>query len=295
MDKINYTFIIPHKNSPQYLNQCLNSIPRREDIQIIIVDDNSDRNIVDWDRFQFDDPTGIELVLTTEGRGAGYARNVGISKANGKWLLFPDADDYYSRGFLNTLDKYKDLDLEVIYFNFKIIDESGILYTKDKIYEYVSQYDGSKQSADIVKYRVNAPWMKMVNKEFVDLYKIQFEEVPIGNDYFFTLQVGYLSKKHVIIKDKLYNYIHYNKSMTRRNYDKKKILTQFNLILRSGYFFKQIGHREWAHGLVYIIYEILKNRSLTYAIKANLLLLENYHKCFRLRKTYYQSLLKRIK
>ena len=283
MDKINYTFIIPHKNSPQYLNQCLNSIPRREDIQIIIVDDNSDKNIVDWDSFKFNDPTGIELVLTTEGKGAGYARNVGISKANGKWLLFPDADDYYSNGLLNTLDKYKDHDLEVIYFNFNIIDESGLLYTKDKIYEYVSQYDGSKQSADIVKYRLNAPWLKMVRKEFVDKNNIKFEEVPIGNDCFFTLQLGYLSEKYLIIKDKLYNYIYYKKSMTRRNYDKKKILTQFNLILRSGYFFKQIGHKEWAHGIFYVFYELFKYKSLPILVKGTALLITNLPVCYKSR------------
>jgi glycosyltransferase involved in cell wall biosynthesis len=290
MNNINYTFIIPHKNSPQYLNQCLNSIPRREDVQIVVIDDNSDKNIVDWDSFKFNDPTGIELVLTTEGKGAGYARNVGISKAKGKWLLFPDADDYYSNGLLNTLDKYKDLDLEVIYFNFNIIDESGLLYTKDKIYEYVSQYDGSKQSADIVKYRLNAPWLKMVRKEFVDKNNIKFEEVPIGNDCFFTLQLGYLSEKYLIIKDKLYNYIYYKKSMTRRNYDKKKILTQFNIILRSGFFFKQIGHKEWAHGFFYVFYELFKYKSLPILVKGTALLITNLPVCYKSRTIYTDKL-----
>lgn len=39
---INYSIIIPHKNIPDLLQRCLNSIPRRTDIQIIVVDDNSD-------------------------------------------------------------------------------------------------------------------------------------------------------------------------------------------------------------------------------------------------------------
>ena len=38
----NISIIIPHKNIPKLLERCLNSIPEREDIQIIIVDDNSD-------------------------------------------------------------------------------------------------------------------------------------------------------------------------------------------------------------------------------------------------------------
>ena len=39
---INYSIIIPHKNSPELLNRCLASIPQRNDIEIIVVDDNSD-------------------------------------------------------------------------------------------------------------------------------------------------------------------------------------------------------------------------------------------------------------
>ena len=38
---INYSIIIPHKNIPNLLQRCLDSIPNREDVQIIVVDDNS--------------------------------------------------------------------------------------------------------------------------------------------------------------------------------------------------------------------------------------------------------------
>ena len=47
---INYSIIIPHKNIPNLLQRCLDSIPNREDVQIIVVDDNSDPNIVDFVR-----------------------------------------------------------------------------------------------------------------------------------------------------------------------------------------------------------------------------------------------------
>ena len=47
----NYSIIIPHKNIPELLQRCLDSIPKREDIQIIVVDDNSDTNKVDFNSF----------------------------------------------------------------------------------------------------------------------------------------------------------------------------------------------------------------------------------------------------
>jgi glycosyltransferase involved in cell wall biosynthesis len=50
--EINYTIIIPHKNIPHLLQRCLDSIPRRNDLQIIVVDDNSDEDIVDFCGFR---------------------------------------------------------------------------------------------------------------------------------------------------------------------------------------------------------------------------------------------------
>ena len=43
-----YSFIIPHKNCPELLWRCIQSIPERADVQIIVVDDNSDPEIVDF-------------------------------------------------------------------------------------------------------------------------------------------------------------------------------------------------------------------------------------------------------
>ena len=49
--KYAFTIIIPHKNVPDLLQRCLDSIPKRDDLHIIVVDDNSDSKIVDFDRF----------------------------------------------------------------------------------------------------------------------------------------------------------------------------------------------------------------------------------------------------
>ena len=82
-----YSFIIPHKNCPDLLNRCLDSIPVRGDIQVIVVDDNSDA-----DKKPIINRGDVELVLldAMNSKGVGHARNVGIEKAFGKWLLFPD-------------------------------------------------------------------------------------------------------------------------------------------------------------------------------------------------------------
>lgn len=40
-DNYNYTVIIPHYNIPDFLMRCLESIPVRKDIQVIVIDDCS--------------------------------------------------------------------------------------------------------------------------------------------------------------------------------------------------------------------------------------------------------------
>lgn len=102
---INYSFIIPHKNTPKLLKRCVDSIPTRDDIEVIVVDDNSDDNLKPT-------LTRSDLVIIlldkNDAKRAGHARNIGMDIAKGRWLLFADSDDYYSENMLKLLDKYLD-------------------------------------------------------------------------------------------------------------------------------------------------------------------------------------------
>ena len=80
-----YSIIIPHKNTPRLLERCLCSIPTWDEIQIIIIDDNSNSESVDFSHFPGNGRKNTEVLFTKEGKGAGYARNIGLSTpvANG--------------------------------------------------------------------------------------------------------------------------------------------------------------------------------------------------------------------
>ena len=85
---INYSIIIPHKNTPDLLQYGLDSIPVRDDVQVIVVDDNSDADKVDFEHFPRWKGENYEFYLTQKSGGTGYAENVGIGYAKGKWVLF---------------------------------------------------------------------------------------------------------------------------------------------------------------------------------------------------------------
>ncbi|HCE47407.1 MAG TPA: glycosyltransferase family 2 protein, partial [Prevotellaceae bacterium] len=72
-----YSVIIPHYNSPDVLTRCLASIPDCENIQVIVIDDNSSPIIVDFDHFPGCERTFITLLFNKNNKGAGHARNLG--------------------------------------------------------------------------------------------------------------------------------------------------------------------------------------------------------------------------
>ena len=92
-----FTIIIPHKDIPELLDRCLRSIPHREDIQIIVVDDGS----YDVDAVKIVEKSfpWVLFIYEKNSCGPGVARNRGLEKANGEWIVFADADDYFGDGF----------------------------------------------------------------------------------------------------------------------------------------------------------------------------------------------------
>lgn len=238
-----YSFIIPHHNSPELLNRCLDTIPQREDIQIIVVDDNSKAELR---------PTitrsDVEVIYidAEHTKGAGHARNVGIERARGKWLLFADCDDYYSDGFIDVLDKYKDFDIDVLYFNVCFKDPDSLSPQKKFIItSYFEQYDGSEGTLENIKYRVNSPWTKMLNAKYVLSNSILFEEVPNGNDVLFSLLVAVNAKNVMVEKQQLYTYVYNKNGITNRVKSNEEIVCEIVHSIKLNTFYKSIRHSEW--------------------------------------------------
>lgn len=199
-----YSIIIPHKNSPDLLQRCVDSIPKRNDIQIIIIDDNSD-----FDRKPQVVRDGLDTILlnSTESKGAGRARNVGLDKAVGKWLLFADADDFFSSSLEELLDKYSDdEETDMVILNARQVDEEGHSSSL-RMNMYINNYLKHRfYSEKVLRYGLWTPWSRMVKKSMVDRYNIRFEEVPTGNDMMFCLKCSQYANKIAAEPVMVYNY-----------------------------------------------------------------------------------------
>lgn len=288
MKTITYSFIIPHKNCPDLLQRCVNSIPRRDDVQIIVVDDDSDPEIVDWNSFRFQDERCIELVLTKGGHSAGAARNEGLKKAVGKWILFADSDDYYVDGFMEVLDSVSDVD--VLFFNYQCIDDKSkkkLFSKKDQIFEEYEQDDSKLEKIRFF----NSPVIKMVAKVFLDKYHINFEDVILGNDIWYSYQIGFFAKDCKVTSKKLYVYAINNKSITTFRSVAKDVV-QIETYVKQNAFFDYIGHPEWHISLPGMIkfHWLRSNQKVKYAFA----LLVNALRIYKVRNKYVDGIKDRL-
>lgn len=256
MERIRYSIITPHKNCPSLLNRLLKSIPQRDDVEVIIIDDNSDPS----QKPQIENDS-IKVVYLDEGesRGAGHARNVGLIHARGEWLLFPDSDDFYVDGFLEKLDEYINSNLDILYFSFKYIDGKTGEELPLELKRFYDEFDGTELSADKIKFLNIPPWTKMVSASFVQEHKIQFEEVINGNDMFFSFRAGYCAKYIAVIKDALYCYVKNEKGLSNnKSIPVKAHLCRIEHVMQLRSFYSFIKHPEWRPSLTMRIIRSLK-------------------------------------
>lgn len=246
MSDITYSFIIPHKNTPHLLQRCLDSIPQRDDVEVIVVDNNSSERWVDFANYPGSGRPDTKILRDNVSIGAGGARNTGLKEVQGKWVLFADADDYYHPDVINFLDEYKDSDADVVYINHQI-EKNGMPINNP--YPYIDEYVGG--DLDAIKYKHTVPWNKMVRRDFLLRNHICFEDCPVGNDIFYSYQVGYFSKEVIVEKRKTYNYV-INKESTihRKKNNDEFYVALFKHHYQCNEFMRFIHHTEWERNVL---------------------------------------------
>ena len=132
------SIVIPVYNVKKYVERCLksliNGIDKRNFVEVIIVDDGStDGSEVVVDEYQ--NYSNFAIFHKKNG-GLSDARNYGLSKANGEYVIFIDSDDEVdSKLFGDLLDKILKSNSDVLLWDAKIInEESNIMNAKDNEY-----------------------------------------------------------------------------------------------------------------------------------------------------------------
>ena len=258
-----FSIIIPHKNTPDLLQRCLDSIPCRDDVQIIVVDDNSDADKVDFDHFPGIDDQRVEVYFTKKGKGAGYARNVGMSHAKGEWLIFADADDYF---YTDNLSQLMDMDIpnefDVVVWKSKYVYLDGTYYVMGEDTSDKEDWELIKcNTTDKLYLNYVTPWAKMVRRRFLIKYVITFDEVRYGNDDMYSNKLGVNTLSYLYVNTFLYCHERLSGSL-------RETVNLESLVCRANVFFLKnkylLSHERLMYDFVWILSDIYRLSYVTF-------------------------------
>lgn len=243
-----YSVSIPHYNSPKLLGRMLRSIPERDDIQVIVVDDGSSKeNVAELKRLQH---KNLELILLGENHGGGYARNVGLQHASGRWFISVDADDYFSADTFEVFDKYREENIDCLFFFLKCVDLNGIENRNDsQPNNTVIRYnkDPSKKNEDALRFLNTTSWNKLVSLQFIQDHHIEYEDCKVNIDVYYSFGIGQNLKKFMIAPNYLYNLVSSDGSITRKSRTiEREFLFYLQAQKRNG-FYEAIGLKKWPY------------------------------------------------
>ncbi len=209
---IKISVIIPIYNAYDYLRPAMDSVIDQtlKEIEIICIDDGSTDHSLDIIKeYQAQDPR--VKIVTENNAGVSIARNKGIIRARGEYVIFLDADDFFELTLLEKLygiAKKYDLDIAVSKFDFynnksssfspAIEEEHGNIFTQGAV---ISK---NEYPSYILQSTTGYVWNKMFKNSFIKEKELTFApELYVFEDVHFVATALSLAERVSRIDDVL--------------------------------------------------------------------------------------------
>ena len=219
------SIIIPCYNCAPVIIRCLDSIDYPE-AEIVVVDDGSTDNSAQVVSEYAKRHSNVHLIQKENG-GVSSARNVGIEAANGKYLMFVDADDYLVPGGIRRIiELAEEKKADVVKFSFRKVkndtpqDVGNVSDISISIDVLINGYDAFKRN-DVPDYLV---WDGIYLRKVILENKIRFHtDLSLHEDDVFMGEL-YCHAKTVVVTDlPLYRYVEASKQSSTHNQNKIKL------------------------------------------------------------------------
>lgn len=205
------SILVPCCNVEKYLHQCMDSILAQTygNIEIICLNDGSKDNTLAILK-EYESKDARVKVIDKPNTGYGSTMNLGIDKAEGKYVAIIESDDYIEPTMMETLvnaAEKENLDLaRCLYI------ERNEVTGKDKIvhHSFRNLYGKVVKPLEHQEIFFLAPsiWVGMYNREFINRNSIRFLETPGASyqDTSFAFKVYAAAERVMFIPEVLHNY-----------------------------------------------------------------------------------------
>lgn len=209
MEKTLVSVIVPVFNSEKFLEECLYSVLQQtyKNVEIICVDDGSTDN--SWKIINdIKQKNNNVFCYKTNHLGQSNARNLGLSKSRGEYVLFIDSDDVIEKRTIeNNLFLMENGKLDVSIYNMKCFFPNFVSYVcfDNSYYNNKSlEFCNPKLKDNAIQF-TNAA-IGMFRKNFLEKNKIKFQKGMIYEDWEFMSQVMCAAEKICISSYPYYFY-----------------------------------------------------------------------------------------
>lgn len=214
------SIVVPVYNVEKYLSTCFDSLLNQgldmSDYEIILVNDGSKDESLEICN-QYAKTYSNISVFSQENQGVSMARNHGLSKAKGEWVMFVDSDDYICKGSLKYLldhfcsDNYDGIRFWTRIKSDAVIDKSlscdGEILFSGNGFEFIKNY-GLETFSITTLYR----------RDYLQNHNIKFTPFKIGEDFLFASQFLLSNPRICSTSSIVYQYlIHPGSASTSRN------------------------------------------------------------------------------
>lgn len=246
---VKVSIIVPAYNESLRIRKCIDSLLNQtyKDIEILVIDDGSTDNTVSILNEYNDDR--LKVISKTNG-GQGSARNLGIKKANGEYLMFVDSDDYVSETIVEKLLKNTDKDTDITICNlYKVFGSSFVkfnnldYFSNDNVYNFMLSHPG--------------PVGRLYKKSLFLDNDIFFVEGLINEDLGTIPLLGIYAKKINTIDDSLYYYVIHENSTTMQTKFSDKLKDIFKIMEHLKKEFEKRSDNKYSDVLEYLYTEHL--------------------------------------
>lgn len=269
-----FSVIVPAFNEEKYIKECLDSLASqtldKTLFEVIVINDCSTDKTLDIVN-NYTKLTNLQTATNRVNKGLGYSRNIGISKAKGKYLVFLDSDDLLVSNALKILHKRVELlNPDLIVYNWEYyhhIDKKNCVKTKNGSFDVIP-----KTPEEAIDYCLSLRGIdftgnyKTAKRELFYKYNLSYSK-GLHEDIAMTLKMFYYANSLEIVKDIVYIRRVREGSITH-SFDKRHIeglfkawdeMLNFALSVQSGN--KTNIKRYYLYGISGIIANIIKKIS----------------------------------
>lgn len=218
--------IVPVYNGESSLERCVNSILKQTytNLEIIIINDGStDSSYEIAERFSTFDKR-ITLINQSN-QGVSAARNYGIANANGKYILFVDADDYIESNMVELLvtasEKYNapitscGVFIEDMSSDHSRKTSESIAFNEGITTVLSNENLKSVFPEKLITAVFHSVFAKLYRLDYIKKNNAWFDpEFSLGEDYLFNLPLFRNVDQYVYVGKALYHYVRYSSNNT---------------------------------------------------------------------------------